>query len=110
VKTPVLMENGRYDDIFPLESSQRRLFHLLGTPDKDKKHVIFEAGHGGWPPAEDIRECLDWLDKYLGRSDETRLGETELSATGSDSTSRDYAHPSRFMIDRDMSSRAMVIR
>jgi hypothetical protein len=60
------MLNGRYDDFFPLESSQLTLFRLLGTPEKDKKHVIYEAGHGGYPEREFIRECLLWLDKYLG--------------------------------------------
>jgi formylglycine-generating enzyme required for sulfatase activity/dienelactone hydrolase len=66
VKTPVLMLNGRYDAAFPLESSQLPLFHLLGTPDKDKKHVVYEAGHGDLPHSEEVRETLDWLDKYLG--------------------------------------------
>jgi fermentation-respiration switch protein FrsA (DUF1100 family) len=66
VKIPVLMLNGRYDDLFPLESSQLPLFRLLGTPDKDKKHVVFEAGHGDLPATEEVRESLDWLDKYLG--------------------------------------------
>jgi formylglycine-generating enzyme required for sulfatase activity/dienelactone hydrolase len=65
VKIPVLMLNGRYDHFFPVESSQRPLFRLLGTPDKDKKHVIYESGHA--PPRKDfIKETLDWLDKYLG--------------------------------------------
>ncbi len=66
VNVPVLMLNGRYDDFFQLESSQLPLFRLLGTPDKDKKHVIYEAGHGDLPHKEEIREILDWLDKYLG--------------------------------------------
>jgi dienelactone hydrolase len=66
VKTPVLMLNGRYDASFPLESSQLPLFHLLGTPDKDKRHMIYDAGHGNLPRRQEIRESLDWLDKYLG--------------------------------------------
>jgi formylglycine-generating enzyme required for sulfatase activity/predicted esterase len=66
VRTPVLMLNGRYDEIFPLDSSQLPLFHLLGVPARNKKHVIFDAGHEGGPPAEEIRESLDWLDKCLG--------------------------------------------
>jgi dienelactone hydrolase len=63
---PVLMFSGRYDDTFPLESSQRPLFHFLGTPDKDKKHMINEGGHGAFPRPDAVRESLDWLDKYLG--------------------------------------------
>ncbi len=39
------MLNGRYDHFFPVESSQLPLFRLLGTPEKDKKHVIYETGH-----------------------------------------------------------------
>ena len=66
VTIPVLMLNGRYDGNFPLESSQRPLFHFLGTPAKDKKHVIYEGGHGIFPRPAAVRECLDWLDKYLG--------------------------------------------
>jgi eukaryotic-like serine/threonine-protein kinase len=66
VKIPVLMLNDRYDAIFPVESSQLPLFHLLGTPDKDKKHVIYESGHANLPHTKKVRESLDWLDKYLG--------------------------------------------
>jgi dienelactone hydrolase len=64
VTIPVLMLNGRYDQSFPLEGSQLPLFRSLGT--KDKKHVIYEAGHGAFPHPAAIRESLDWLDKYLG--------------------------------------------
>jgi len=66
VTIPVLMLNGRYDNTFPLESSQRPLFQFLGTPGIDKKHVIYEGGHGAFPRPNAVRECLDWLDKYLG--------------------------------------------
>ena len=66
VTIPVLMLSGRYDASFPFESSQRPLFRLLGTPDKDKKQVIYEGGHGVFPRPEAVRESLDWLDKYLG--------------------------------------------
>jgi predicted esterase len=44
VTIPVLMLNGRYDEDFPLESSQIPFFRLLGTPARDKKHVIYETG------------------------------------------------------------------
>jgi dienelactone hydrolase/predicted Ser/Thr protein kinase len=65
VRVPVLMLNGRYDHFFPVESSQLPLFRLLGTPERDKRHVIYETGHAV-PRKEFIRESLDWLDKYLG--------------------------------------------
>jgi dienelactone hydrolase len=66
VTVPVLMLNGRYDATFPLESSQGPLFYFLGTPARDKKHVIYEGGHGAFPRPGAVRESLDWLDKYLG--------------------------------------------
>jgi eukaryotic-like serine/threonine-protein kinase len=65
VKVPVLMVNGRYDFFFPTETSQKPMFFLLGTPPRDKRHVVFEAGH---VPPNDlmIKEVLDWLDRYQG--------------------------------------------
>jgi len=66
VKLPVLMLNGRYDSLFPVESAQLPIFRRLGTPDKDKRQVIYEAGHGALPHGEEVRETLNWLDKYLG--------------------------------------------
>ena len=65
VKIPTLMINGRDDFLFPLEGSQRPLFRLLGTPEKDKRHVLFNAGHDIFNP-EVIKVVLDWLDRYLG--------------------------------------------
>jgi dipeptidyl aminopeptidase/acylaminoacyl peptidase len=67
VKAPTLMLNGRHDFIFPLESSQLPLYRLLGTPGKDKRHVVFEAAHGlGGHRTGMVREVLGWLDRYLG--------------------------------------------
>ena len=66
VTIPVLMLNGRYDATFPLEFSQSPLFTFLGSPAADKKHVIYEAGHGAFPWPEAVRETSDWLDRYLG--------------------------------------------
>ncbi len=68
VKIPVLMVNGKDDFLFPLESSQIPLFRALGTPEKDKKHVLYEGGHG-WDTGTRllvIKDALDWLDRYLG--------------------------------------------
>jgi cephalosporin-C deacetylase-like acetyl esterase len=65
VKMPVLMVNGRYDFFFPKENTQDPMFRVLGTPEKDKRHVVFESGHV--PPADMlIKEVLEWLDRYLG--------------------------------------------
>ena len=66
VTLPTLMLNGRYDDLFPIESAQLPFFRRLGTAPGDKKHLIYEGGHGGVPHTEEVRETLDWLDKYLG--------------------------------------------
>jgi dienelactone hydrolase len=66
VTVPVLMVNGRYDFVAPLETSQRPLYRLLASPQKDKRHVLFESGHAGYPMQDLMKEVLDWLDRYLG--------------------------------------------
>lgn len=65
ITQPTLMINGQHDFVIPL-SSQKILLNFLGTNEEDKKHVVFDAGHYGWPIGEFVRENLDWLDKYLG--------------------------------------------
>jgi pimeloyl-ACP methyl ester carboxylesterase len=66
IKLPVLLLGGRFDFVFPVETSQKPLFSLLGTLPERKRHVVFE-GAGHVPPRIDvIREILDWLDRYLG--------------------------------------------
>jgi serine/threonine protein kinase/dienelactone hydrolase len=66
IKIPVLMINGRYDEMEPLETCQQPFFGLLGTPSADKRHVLLESGHG-LPFTPWFKETLDWLDHYLGR-------------------------------------------
>jgi dipeptidyl aminopeptidase/acylaminoacyl peptidase len=69
VTIPVLMLNGKYDFINPLETSQKPFFRMLGTHEDDKKHVLFERSHVGTQASdmnEWIREILAWLDRYLG--------------------------------------------
>jgi eukaryotic-like serine/threonine-protein kinase len=65
VKMPVLMINGRYDHVFPVETSQKPFFRFLGTPEKDKMNLIFDGGHTS-PRNELIKAVLGWLDRYLG--------------------------------------------
>jgi formylglycine-generating enzyme required for sulfatase activity/DNA-binding winged helix-turn-helix (wHTH) protein len=65
VRIPVLMINGRYDFPHPVETDQIPMFRLLGASEKDKRHVLFDTGHYG-PPQQDIKEALDWFDRYLG--------------------------------------------
>lgn len=45
VKTPVLMVNGRYDFLFPLETNQIPPFRALGPTEPDKKRLLFDGGH-----------------------------------------------------------------
>jgi dienelactone hydrolase len=66
VTLPVLMVNGRLDFVTPLDTSQRPLFRLLGTPEPDKRHVLFEGGHSGYDMHDLFKVVLDWLDRYLG--------------------------------------------
>ncbi len=65
VRTPTLILNGRYDGIFPLETSSQPMLDLLGTPAEDKRLILYETDHIP-PRTEYIREILAWLDKYLG--------------------------------------------
>jgi dienelactone hydrolase len=67
IKVPTLMVNGRYDFTFPVAASQDPLFRLLGPPEHDKRHVLFDAAHDVSLYRTDlIREVLTWLDRYLG--------------------------------------------
>jgi hypothetical protein len=61
------MLNGRDDFIFPVDRAQIPLLRALGTPDKDKRHVLFDGGHVNLQTRMDlIGEILRWLDEYLG--------------------------------------------
>ncbi len=63
---PILMLSGRYDHIFPFETSSKLMFDYLGTPLEKKKQIIYDVGHTGPPRYEIIKESLNWRDKYLG--------------------------------------------
>lgn len=65
VTQPVLMLNGKHDMFFPVETSQKPMFDFLGTPKKDKKIIIYEAGHLV-PRTDFVKETLIWYDQYLG--------------------------------------------
>jgi len=65
VKTPTLILNGKYDTLFPPETSAQPLYDFLGTEAKDKAIKYYETDH--IPPRNEyIKETLAWLDKYLG--------------------------------------------
>lgn len=66
VTVPTLMLNGLHDPLEPVEDAQLPMFRLLGTPQADKRHVVYEGFGHGVPRNERIAETLDWLDKYFG--------------------------------------------
>jgi len=65
VKTPVLMMNGRFDFVFPLETNVQPMFELLGTAEEDKTLKIYDTPHI-MPRNDLIKETLNYLDKYFG--------------------------------------------
>jgi dipeptidyl aminopeptidase/acylaminoacyl peptidase len=68
VRAPVLMVNGKYDFTFPPDLAQKPMFHMLGTPEADKRYVEFDTPHDVSQQKEALStEVLAWLDKYLGR-------------------------------------------
>jgi eukaryotic-like serine/threonine-protein kinase len=66
IRIPVLLLGGRQDFIHPVDTAQLPLLRFLGTPEKDKRHVIFEGGHAPLRVQVLIKDILDWLDQYLG--------------------------------------------
>jgi len=65
VRLPVLMLNGRYDMVVPLESAARPMFEFLATSPENKALRVYDSDH--LPPRDEfIRESLAWLDKYPG--------------------------------------------
>jgi class 3 adenylate cyclase/predicted esterase len=68
IDIPVLMINGKYDHIFPYESSQKPMYELLGTSPADKKYFVYEHGHHV-PMHIVLRETFAWLDTYFGPVD-----------------------------------------
>ena len=45
VRIPTLMLNGRHDSVEPLQTAQKPMFKLLGTPPGQKRHVVYDSGH-----------------------------------------------------------------
>ena len=65
---PTLMVAGRLDFLFPVETSLRPMFRLLGAPEKDKQLLLRDGGHVAPDGQLSIvrKETLDWFDRYLG--------------------------------------------
>jgi serine/threonine protein kinase/formylglycine-generating enzyme required for sulfatase activity/dienelactone hydrolase len=66
VAIPVLLQDGKYDFIFPVESSQKPFLRLFGAEQKDKHHKTYETGHSSWLKNEVRKDELEFLDKYFG--------------------------------------------
>jgi formylglycine-generating enzyme required for sulfatase activity/dienelactone hydrolase len=66
IRIPILIQGGKYDAIFPLESNQKPFLKLFGTAEKDKQLRIYETGHAVWLKNEAFKDEFDFLDKYLG--------------------------------------------
>jgi hypothetical protein len=64
IRVPTLLINGNRDFSYPLETSQKPLFRLLGA--REKHSASFEGGHIAVRVHGVMRVLLDWLDKYLG--------------------------------------------
>ena len=56
-----------FDIVYPLETSQKPMFELLGTDPKHKKLYVTPAAHTV-PRDVLIRETLNWFDLYLSGS------------------------------------------
>ena len=65
VTQPILMLNGKHDMFFPVETSQKPMYDLLGTPSNLKKKIVYDAGHLV-PRTDFVKETLVWFDQYLG--------------------------------------------
>ena len=65
VTLPTLMLHGRFDTNVSYDKAAKPMFDLLGTPEEDKKLVVYETDHI-IPTKELIKESLDWLDRYFG--------------------------------------------
>jgi cephalosporin-C deacetylase-like acetyl esterase len=66
IKIPTLMLNGRYDTIFPYDTSIKPLYDLLGSPKKEKVLKLYDTDH--IPPRNEfVKETLAWLDRHLGQ-------------------------------------------
>jgi dienelactone hydrolase len=67
VKIPVLMMNGQDDSMAPVETAQKPMFKALGTPEDQKRYIVYPGGHVDFINRQEvIKEALDWLNRYLG--------------------------------------------
>jgi class 3 adenylate cyclase/pimeloyl-ACP methyl ester carboxylesterase len=65
ITIPTLMINGRFDSNWRLDYEIKNMYELLGTPDKDKRLVLFDSDHLA-SRKDLVRETLSFLDDYFG--------------------------------------------
>jgi len=65
IKIPTLMINGRFDTLVGLDNIMN-MYHLLGTPQKNKKLVLFDSDHLA-AKKDLVRESIAWLDHQFGQ-------------------------------------------
>ncbi len=66
IKIPILLQNGKYDPQFPVESNQKAYLKLFGTAEEHKHYKPYETGHSIWSKNEWLKDERDFLDQYLG--------------------------------------------
>ncbi len=66
IRLPIIMMNGVYDEIFPLEPNAKVAFRLFGAPEKDKFLKSYASSHYLLTTNVWIKDTLDFLDRYLG--------------------------------------------
>jgi len=66
VTVPTLMIGGKNDPQAPIETYQRPILELLGTPSEDKKLYVFDGAHAPTDWDATVGEILAWLDRYMG--------------------------------------------
>ncbi len=66
VTVPTLMIGGQNDAQAPVETYQRPILELLGTPAEDKKLYVFDGAHAPTDWNATVGEIHAWLDHYLG--------------------------------------------
>ncbi len=64
VRIPMLLLGGRYDFSRSMEQ-QQAFYDLLGTPEEDKRWILYESTHN-IPSADLFNESHAWLDRYFG--------------------------------------------
>jgi dienelactone hydrolase len=67
ISKPILILNSKFDWNYPYETSQKPFFELIGTPEKDKKMILYEESGHQLPWKAVMKETLNWYDQYLGK-------------------------------------------